>query len=207
MSNFNIHSKFRKLQNNELTLFAESCKNKLVYELGGTYKENNKKYYRNAKNYIITNLDYKNCDVVEDITNLSFKNNDIERIVCISVIQHVYDYNKAISEIIRVLQPGGKALITNGFLFPICMEEDYVRLTPRFWEKRLDSEPVKYEIKKLGNRYNVLENLLMRPYGRLGGWVGLINKVLAYVFKVLGVFYTKKDAYPLGIAIYVEKTH
>jgi SAM-dependent methyltransferase len=203
----NINSRFRKLQNNELQLFAKSCKNMVVYELGGTFNENNKIYYLDVKNYIISNIDHKVCDIVEDVTSLSFSSDSIERIVCISVLQHIYDYNKAISEIIRVLKPGGKALITNGFLFPICMQEDYVRLTPRFWERRLQEEAVKYEIKKLGNRYSVMENLLMRPYGRMGGLFGLINKVLAQVFKVLSKVQNKKDSYPLGLAVYIEKNN
>lgn len=198
-------SRFRRLQNQVLKSYSQECLGKDVIELGGTFKENNKEYFSECKSFIVTNFYDINCDQLEDITNLSFQSNSVERIVCISVLQHVYDYNKAISEIIRVLKPGGKALITNGFLFPICMEDDYVRLTPRFWEKRLESEPVIYAIEKLGNRYSVIENLLMRPYGRIGGILGLINKALAQVFKSLSkVFYTK-DSYPLGVAVYVEK--
>ncbi len=85
------------------------------------------------------------------------------------------------------------------------MEEDYVRLTPKFWKKRLGTEPLKFEIKKLGKRYGVIENLLLRPYGWIGSVSGLINKVLAKMFKVLGKLYYKKDSYRLGISVYIEK--
>lgn len=200
-----IESRFRKLQNDELKRFSKECRGRKVIELGGTYSENNKRFFDSAEVFIITNYYDKNCDQKEDITNLSYKDESVEAIVCISVIQHVYDYNKAISELVRVLKPGGKAIITSGFLFPICMDEDYVRLTPKFWEKRLQREPVKFEIKKLGNRYGVIENLLMRPYGKLGGILGIINKALAQMFKVLGKFYCNEDSYPLGVAVYVEK--
>jgi SAM-dependent methyltransferase len=200
-----IESRFRKLQNQTLKKFSKSCYGKEVIELGGTFKENNSRFFNNCKSFVVTNFYDINCDQLEDVTNLSFKSNSVENVICISVLQHVFDYNKGISEIIRVLKPGGRALITNGFLFPICMDEDYVRLTPVFWEKRLSNEPVVYEIIKLGNRYSVIENLLMRPYGRFGGVLGIINKCLALCFSALGKFYQQKDSYPLGIAIYIEK--
>ena len=200
-------SKFRLLQNQILKRYSQECLGKDVIELGGTFEENNKEYFSECKSFIVTNFYDINCDQLEDITNLSFQSNSVERIVCISVLQHVFDCNKAISEIIRVLKPGGKALITNGFLFPICMEEDFVRLTPRYWEKRLNSESVKFNIEKLGNRYDVIENLLMRPYSKVGGVLGLTNKVLAQIFRILSKVYCKKDSYPLGVAVYIEKNH
>jgi SAM-dependent methyltransferase len=200
-----MESKFRELQNREIEMFANRINGDTVYELGGTFKENNKKYFVRFNKFVIGNIIEGECDEIEDITNLSYLDNSIDSVICISVLQHVFDFNQAISEIIRVLKPGGKALITNGFLFPICMTEDYVRLTPRFWEIRLSKEPVKFEIKKLGNRYNTIENLLMRPYGRLGGLLGLVNKFFAQFFIIMGKINSKKDAYPLGLAVYIEK--
>lgn len=202
-----MESRFRKLQNDKLKSFSKLCIDKKVIELGGTFSENNKRFFGLSKEYIITNYYDENCDRLEDITNLSYEHESADVFVCISVLQHVFDYDKAISEIIRVLKPGGIALITNGFLYPICMKEDYVRLTSRYWEKRLSSESVKYNIEMLGNRYNVIENLLMRPYSKVGGVLGLTNKVLAQIFRILSKVYCKKDSYPLGVAVYIEKNH
>lgn len=200
-----MHSKFRKLQNQEIETFAALCNGFTVYELGGTYSENSKIYFKEVKNFIITNILEGECDEIQDVTKLTFQNNSIDNIICISVLQHVFNYDKAINEIIRVLKPGGRALITNGYLFPICMEEDYFRFTPKFWEVRLEKEAVKFTVKKLGNRYSTIENLLMRPYNSTGGILGLLNKSLAQIFRILGVVNKNKDAYPLGVAVYLEK--
>jgi ubiquinone/menaquinone biosynthesis C-methylase UbiE len=56
---------------------------------------------------------------------LSYEDGTVPGAICISVRQHIFEFDKAISEIIRVLKPGGKCLITNGYIFPVCMEEDY----------------------------------------------------------------------------------
>jgi hypothetical protein len=45
----------------------------------------------------------------------------------------------------------------------------------------------------------------MRPYGRLGGLIGLVNKCFAQFFVIMGKINSKKDAYPLGLAVYIEK--
>jgi ubiquinone/menaquinone biosynthesis C-methylase UbiE len=41
-----------------------------------------------------------------------------DAIICISVLEHVFEYDKAINEIERVLKPGGKLLLTVPFGFP-----------------------------------------------------------------------------------------
>ncbi len=200
-----IESRFRKLQNDELKCFSKVCIGKNVIEVGGTFSENNKRFFDLSKDYLITNYYDKDCNQQEDITNLSFKDESVDALVCISVIQHVYDYKKAISEICRVLKPGGIALITNGFLFPICMDKDYYRFTPFWWTETLKNYPIQFEVKNLGNKYSTIENLLMRPYNRLGGIIDLMNKMLGLIFTVLGKLKKDKDDYPLGISIIIKK--
>tara|TARA_B110000003_G_scaffold272159_1_gene307530 strand:- start:8847 stop:9683 length:837 start_codon:yes stop_codon:yes gene_type:complete len=48
----------------------------------------------------------------EDITSISFKNNSFEYILCWGVLMHVEDCEKAISELSRILKPGGKIIIS-----------------------------------------------------------------------------------------------
>jgi len=69
-------------------------------------------------------------DVQLDATQLPFPSNSIDVIVCCEVIEHIPDVGKAISEIDRVLKPGGKLVIT--WPFNYMMHElpyDFVRFT------------------------------------------------------------------------------
>ena len=66
----------------------------------------------------LPNLDYKsadlnpeNAELQMDITNIRFKDNYFDFIVCIQVIEHVFDDQKALKELFRVLKPGGCAII------------------------------------------------------------------------------------------------
>jgi SAM-dependent methyltransferase len=199
-------SLFRKYQNNTIKKFAEDCNCATVVEWGGVESDGHWKYFPNHINFHLTNIENDDNALVEDLTALSHATNSVECALCISVLQHVFELDKAIAEIIRVLKPGGKCLITNGYIFPVCMEEDYYRLTPAFWHKRLENEPVEFEVIQLGNMYDALDNLLMRPYGKYIGTKNIIHKFLSLPFKLLRHLAKKKDSSPLGVAVIIKKT-
>jgi SAM-dependent methyltransferase len=198
-------SLFRKLQNELVFEFFDKKYNQdVTIEFGGT-KDVNYKEFSNSSKYIITNIGGE-VDQIEDLRNLSFESNSIDTSICISVLQHIFEFDQAIDEIIRVLKPGGECLITNGFLFPVCMEHDFVRFTPKFWEKRLEKENVEFEIKLIGNKYSAISNLLMRPYGKYFGFRILLNKFLSLPFTFLhnGII-NNTDNSPLGVAVILKK--
>jgi SAM-dependent methyltransferase len=198
-------SLFRKLQNEVILNFSVTVVGRNIIEIGASKSYNNKQFFPYAKSYITTNLSNETADLVEDVTRLTFLSDSVDTIVCISVLQHVIEFNNGIDEIIRVLKPGGRALITNGYIFPVCMEHDYFRFTPAFWMERLKNEKVTFEVISLGNQYYAIENLLMRPYSKIGGPRGLLNKFLSFIFKFLRFLYKKHDNAPLGIAVIIEK--
>ena len=200
-----MDSLFRKLQNKLIIDFAGQNSFMSVVEIGGTFHFNNRRFFSDDTNYLLTNIEGEDCDQVENITQLSFTSESIESILCISVLQHVFAFNKGIDEIIRVLRPGGKALITNGFMFPVCMEQDFIRLTPAFWNEKLKNERVSFEVILIGNKYHSIENILMRPYSKLGGFRGFINKILAMFFLLLKWVDSKVDSAPMGVAVIIEK--
>lgn len=64
------------------------------------------------------NLDYTTCDlnspiadVKADIQNLPFEDNSFDVIFCNHVLEHVEDDKKAISELFRVMKPGGWGIL------------------------------------------------------------------------------------------------
>jgi SAM-dependent methyltransferase len=48
----------------------------------------------------------------EDLTALSFPDNTFAWVTCSEVLEHIPDYKSALSEMARVLSPGGRALLT-----------------------------------------------------------------------------------------------
>ena len=61
---------------------------------------------------IAKELNPENRYLVCDITKMPFKSNYFDTIVCIDVLEHLENDEKAIREITRVLKEGGKAILT-----------------------------------------------------------------------------------------------
>ncbi len=87
---------------------------------GGGFNKQLTKYQSLFKNnYKTVDIDPKTKpDIVGDIQNLPFLDETVGGIICISVLEHIEDPGKAISEIYRILENGGKALVYVPFLFP-----------------------------------------------------------------------------------------
>ena len=64
-----------------------------------------------ALNYISADLNPALADIKVNIENIQFDDNYFDVIVCSHVLAHVYDEDKALTELYRVLKPGGWALI------------------------------------------------------------------------------------------------
>ena len=69
-------------------------------------------------------------DIVADVQSLPFDSNSFDHIVCLEVVEHVYDLQAAASEMIRITRPGGKIVVSSPFLFRIHGDPlDFRRLT------------------------------------------------------------------------------
>lgn len=64
-----------------------------------------------AVRYLSIDIDPHIADVQADITDLPFDAESFDWVVCLHVLEHVPDDRMAISELFRVLRPGGKAVI------------------------------------------------------------------------------------------------
>jgi len=75
-------------------------------------------------------FNYENVDIVCDIVQLPFSDNTIPSVMNIAVLEHVLDPKKVISEIYRVLKPGGYVLSVIPFMQPFhASPHDYQRYT------------------------------------------------------------------------------
>ena len=63
------------------------------------------------KNYTSTDLNSPIVDIKADICNLPFNDNSFDYILCNHVLEHIYDDEKAMKEIFRVLNKNGIAIL------------------------------------------------------------------------------------------------
>lgn len=61
--------------------------------------------------YVRADISRKRVDVQMDITRLSFANNTFDALLCSHVLEHIPNDKVAISELFRVLKPGGWAVL------------------------------------------------------------------------------------------------
>lgn len=116
------------------TFFEEKVKKifsekETVIDIGGGLRVDSHKQNRLVENSwikeLITKVDYKildkvgdySPDIVGDIHDLPFEDSSVDAIICIAVLEHVEEPQKAVQEIHRVLKPGGYCYIYAPFLF------------------------------------------------------------------------------------------
>jgi predicted SAM-dependent methyltransferase/DNA-directed RNA polymerase subunit RPC12/RpoP len=61
--------------------------------------------------YISVDLNSPSAKLKMDITNMQFDNNSFDCILCIHVLEHIVDDEKAMNELHRVLKPGGWGIL------------------------------------------------------------------------------------------------
>ena len=112
-------------------------------------------------------LPYENVDIICDIENLPFKDNSVDYIINIAVLEHVPNPQKVISEIYRVMKPGGKIYCFIPFMQPFhASPYDFQRFT---------YEGMKYQFKDF-------EILNLKPIGPTSGMLWNLQEWLALVF-------------------------
>jgi len=125
---------------------------KSVLDIGGglrVLKEKNNRYdpQNEWMRPMLQKIDYKILDpvdtyhpgIVGDIHDLPLQENSVDAIICLAVLEHVENPIKAMSEMYRVLKPGGYCLIYVPFLFYYHAEKGYYGDYWRFTEDSLRS--------------------------------------------------------------------
>ncbi len=110
--------------------------------------------------------------VIADGCTLPFESNSFDTILCIHVLEHVFEPNKLIAEISRVLKPGAQAVI----VFPQTaglhsIPQIYYNFTPYWIEKALQTT-----------------GLTIEHYAGLGGvWSSVASDMAYFFFKIFNL--------------------
>ena len=107
----------------------EITKEKNILDIGGGFRfqkglDKYKDLFKDV-NYKTLDIESKyHPDIIGDIHSLSMKDESIDAIICKAVLEHVYDPQKAINEMYRVLKKQGKCLVYVPFLYPYHGQKD-----------------------------------------------------------------------------------
>ena len=133
----------RKFQYKNLSGLAEGKKNKKILELGSGRLVRGKQYYSAIHLFDSSNTVLQS-DVVEefghkiiDVTKMKYIE-EFDIILCLNVLEHVYDYEKAIKNMHKALKKGGVLSVAVPAFYPLHDEpHDYWRFTEHSLRKLL----------------------------------------------------------------------
>lgn len=135
----------RQFNNKCLKTFAKNVKKKRVLELGSGKKYKGGHYY-SAKQFFDDSNQFIQSDVIPeyghnviDATKMSYAN-EFDVILCMNVLEHIFDFQKAIENIYIALKPSGTAIIFVPVFYPLHDEpSDYWRFTEHSIKKLLQN--------------------------------------------------------------------
>lgn len=163
-----------------------------ILELGSGDKDFTKMMAVNCSEFIKSDYEPIRDDCIKiDATNIELPDNSFDCVVAVSILEHIYDYQKVIDEIYRILKPEGKLILACPFVFPYHpSREDYFRYSPAAYRKMLNrfSET---DIYGLGNVDFATSLMLQRKHWHadfchLDNKAGIFNHLLSTFYLIKG---------------------
>ncbi len=184
---FELHRQFKRL------------KPGIVLDVGSKYLPY-KKYIPYTK-YMALDIDKESKpDICCDLHKIKWKSNYFDTVIATNVLEHLYEPQKAVNEIHRVLKTGGICIISAPFIYPYhASPKDYYRFT----QDSLDYLFKKFsraEIHHHGNKLQVLWQALTSGEG-----IGLILHLINPLNPLIAMINFKKTAWPSGFVVYAKK--
>jgi SAM-dependent methyltransferase len=128
--------------------------------------------------------DKNRVDVICPVTNLKFHDEQFDTILCTQVLEHVFEHDKMMSEIYRVLKPGGHIILTVPFVWELHEEPyDFFRYTKHalkelFERTRLKIDYIKPNGGKWAAIYQLRNNMMYLSFRRRKTWGNRLKKIL-----------------------------
>ncbi|OGH79032.1 MAG: hypothetical protein A3G08_00385 [Candidatus Magasanikbacteria bacterium RIFCSPLOWO2_12_FULL_47_9b] len=132
-----------------------------------------KSLFHNYAKYIGVDIEaYTDVDIVAKMWDIPLPDNSVDFLLSTEVIEHSEKPKETIAEICRILKPGGKALLTIPFLYPLHGSDDRWRFTIHGLSQLMGEEkkhtcsirPSNGFFITYGQLFNVL--LMHIPFGR-----------------------------------------
>ncbi len=137
--------RFRHFQERKVKEYASKVSGKRILEIGSGVEVDGKRRYSmmrffDASNdFIQSELDGGGKIRSVDVTNMGF-DCEFEVILCLNVLEHVFEFDKAIDGLYRALKPGGRLMVVVPTIYPLhFVPHDYWRFTE--YSLRLLFEP------------------------------------------------------------------
>ena len=138
--------------NIELKNFAKNIKNSNILEIGSG-KNPCIQYFDKSNNFVMTDIHPMNFKTIKlDICNMKYKN-IYDLIVCINVLDDVYDFKKTINNVYKAVKNNGQIYFVVNGLYPLHdLPNDYWRFT-EYSLKKIFSSFNTVKIKTIGYKY------------------------------------------------------
>jgi len=177
----------KKITRKNLELFlARHATQTHILDIGAGHADTNHSYTQYFPDRHTFDIDpARNPDTVGDVHALPFPDASYEFILCTEVLEHCHTPQKAVSEMYRVLTPGGKLVLTTRFVYPLHdVPHDYFRYT-KYGLRQLFREFDIEEIIPETDTFSAIGALLQRVgfQTRLKG--GRLSKLFVYTLAFL----------------------
>lgn len=184
-----------------------------ILDLGGSRNADYHKLIQGEHTFTTVNLDTANgCDVYADLEQpFPIKNDTYDAVVCMNILEHIFNYRQFLGEAHRVLRNGGTFVVLVPFLIQVHPSpHDYFRFSGEALLRILQEagfrdvvvNPLGYGSISAGNQlqYNLQKFAAIRIptafFSRCADYlVGLIDQKKFY----------GKERYPLGYFIVAKK--
>ena len=155
------------------------------------------KKYIPCKKYLRLDINEKsNPDICCDLHDIKYKSNFLDTVIATEVLEHLYDPQKAVNEIYRVLKLNGVCILSTRFIQHYHPDpKDYYRFTQDSLNY-LFKNFKKVEIIPHGNRLQSSWQILN---------IGLIKLVLNFFNPLIALVKVKKTRCPCGFIVYAVK--
>lgn len=187
--------------------------NGAILDLGGSHDADYHKLIQGKHTFTTVNLDTANrCDIYADLEQpFPIKNDTYDAVVCMNILEHIFNYRQFLNEAHRVLHNGGTFVILVPFLIQVHPSpHDYFRFSGEALARILQEagfrdvsvEPVGYGSISAGNQlqHNLQKFAIIR----------ILNAFLSkWTDRLISLFDQKKfygkERYPLGYFVVAKK--
>jgi len=168
-----------------------------VLDIGAGPKDRYSELFK-YNNYTKIDLDDKTGAVVVDARHTGYPDEHFDSFVCFQVLEHIYDYQRAIKEMYRILKKGGCGMISVPMVNELHEEpNDFWRFTKYSLQHDFEEQGFKIMfLDRMGGFYATIAMLISRYYRN--SMADFIAKILFRLDKRNDI-YIFKEKYPFEV--------